>query len=117
MSQSRKSVQSKLLAAVGGTEADVSLPSRARASSFTSTLVDLKVGADPACKVVSLGADIKMEALADTLAAEKERLRNNVTSSISAAKRRIEGSQYSIECTHFMCNSGVYVAALVTRTE
>jgi uncharacterized protein (DUF849 family) len=117
MKEPRKSVQAKLLAAAGGVETDVSLPSRARASSFTSTLVDLKVGQDPAAKVVRLEPDVNMEALADVLAAEKERLRNNVTSSISAAKRRVENSQYSIECTHFICNSGIYVAALVTRTE
>lgn len=117
MKEPRKSVQAKLLAAAGGVETDVSLPSRVRASSFTSTLVDLKVGQDPASKVVKINGDVAAQDLSEVLAAEKERLRNNVTSSISAAKRRIENSQYSIECTHFICNSGIYVAALVSRTE
>lgn len=117
MSNNRKSVQAKLLAAAGNVETDVTLPTRARASSFTSALTDLKVGQDPASKVVKLASSVTMADVSGVIAEEKERLRNNVTSSISAAKRRIENSQYSIECTHFICNSGIYVAALVTRTE
>lgn len=103
---------------------DVAVPTRARSHSFASMLADMKVGDAPAAKVMLVDDDFREQheiqqdaPLKEALSFAKERLRNNLASSISGAKRRIDGAAYSVECGSLLMDSGVYVVALVTRTE
>lgn len=111
----KNEIAAKVAVALTGIETDVAVPSRARASSFTSTLTDMGVGAAPACRALLVDASVA-PVFADAITLTKERLRDGVQSSINQAKRRIPGSSYSIECVACVSLEGVIIVALVRRT-
>lgn len=106
----------KALAAAMGTEPDVAPPaSKARSGSLTSAIADLQLGSDPVAKVYMVEPDVKAQDLRAVLSTEKERMRNNVTSCVVAARKRVPGADYSIEVGEILMGSGVYVVALISR--
>ena len=107
----------KALAAAMGTEPDVAPPSsKARSGSLTSAIADLRLGEEhPASRVYRVEPGTMIADLREVLVAEKERMRNNVTSCVAAAKKRVPGAEYSIEVGEAYMGSGVYVLALITR--
>ena len=96
---------------------DVAPPSRARSHSFAPVLADMAVGDVPSCRalpvVVETSATFDMKA---ALTEAKERLRNNVQSSVNQAKRRVDGAAYSVECKELVSDFGLFIIALVRRT-
>jgi hypothetical protein len=96
-------------------EPDVSKPARTRSASFSSVVADLLVGGDPAAKVMALNPNLTIEQLTAQKPELSEKLRNAVQSSVNQAKRRVPGSQYSIEISDIALKSGVYLVAVVTR--
>lgn len=97
-------------------EADVLPPARARSSSFASTVADLNVGDPPASKVQLIDPTITIDDALKGMSEMSERLRGSVTSSVSQAKRKVPGSEYSIEIMDIKGKSGMYLLALVHRT-
>lgn len=97
-------------------EADVAPPARARSSSFASTVADLNVGDPPAAKVQLIDPTTPIGDALSGMSEMSERLRNSVTSSVSQAKRRLPGSDFSVEITDIKTKSGMYLLALVHRT-
>lgn len=97
---------------------DVLPPSRVRSHSFASVLADMSVGDTPSCRCMEVTVDTTQEGfdMKAALVDAKERLRNNVQSSVNQAKRRIEGSAYSVECQSLVADTGLYIIALVRRT-
>jgi hypothetical protein len=109
-------VVGKALAAVMCAEPDVAVPARARSASFASAVADLKVGGDPAAKVVRIDQTMTIEAVTAEKPTLSEKLRNAVTSSVSQAKRRLGGTaEFSVEISDLSTKSGIYLIALVTR--
>lgn len=96
-------------------EADVAPPARARSSSFASTVADLQVGDAPAAKVQLIDSTTTIGDALAAMSDMSEKLRNSVTSSVSQAKRRIPGSDFSVEITDIKTKSGIYLLALVHR--
>lgn len=97
-------------------ESDIAAPPRARVFSFSAAVADLEVGDMPAARVVKIDED---QSVADALAGldtMSVKLRNSLASAVSAAKRRIPGSDFSIEITDIKIKSGLYLLALVHRT-
>lgn len=111
----RNEIAAKVAVALTGIETDVAVPSRVRAYSFASMLVDMHVGAPPACRAALVDATAA-PTFADAITSTKERLRDGVQSSINQAKRRNPGSSYSIECVATVSLEGVTVVAMVRRT-
>lgn len=111
----QKDIATKALAAVMGAESGVSVPTRARSSSFASVIGDLRVGDAPAVRAIAIDSTLSV---ADALAAipeEAERLRNTITSAVARAKTRNEGSDYTVESAQMVTKSSVYVALIITR--
>jgi len=105
-----------VLTAMLGSEQGVTPPARNRSSSFASLVADLNVGDSPASRVIELAHTTSIGDAVEQLPALREKLRNSVTSAVSAARRRVPGSDFSIEVGNLMMNSGMYVVALVRRT-
>lgn len=118
MTKTNKDIVSKVALAMADPVDDVPVPSRVRSSSFASMLCDLRIGDAPLARVLPLDpTDIALFTdMRDALNATKDRLRNNVQSSINQAKRREEGAGYSVECKEQLFDSGIFVVALVRRT-
>lgn len=97
---------------------DVPVPSRARAFSFSSQLADMAVGDAPACKVMPFYPEdaAKGYSFADVVSEAKGTLRNNIASSVTAARRRVDAS-YKIETGVLTLDTGMYVIGLVHRVE
>jgi hypothetical protein len=107
---------SKAIAAAMSAEPDVAPPAaRPRASSFTSVVSDLRVGDDPAARIMKLNMDTPITDLFNLIGQEKIRFGNNVRSSVAAAKSRAPGAEYTVEIEHMIVSSGAYLVALVTR--
>ena len=116
MSKNQQSVLQAALVGSMAPEGDVALPQRARSASFASMVADLNVGDQPAARVQQVPDDLSVcDALA-IMSTMSEKLRNSVQSSVNQAKRRVPGSEYSIEITDIKMKSGLYVLALVHRT-
>lgn len=116
MSSKQQSVLSAALVAAMGPESDVTQPTRARSASFASAVADLNVGDQPAARVHQIDPSLPVgDAIASTPALA-EKLRNSVQSSVNQAKRRVPGSEYSVEITDIKTKSGMYLLALVHRT-
>jgi hypothetical protein len=107
---------SKVAAAVLCPESDVAQPTRARSASFASAVADLKVGGEPAAKTMRLDPAMTVADLATARPALSEKLRNTAQSSVSQAKRRVPGAEFSIEICDLTAKSGMYLIALVSRT-
>lgn len=105
----------KVAAAMMCPESDVSKPARTRSASFASVVADLLVGGDPAAKAMALNPNMTIEQVAAQKPQLSERLRNSVQSSVNQAKRRVPGSEYSIEISDITLKSGVYLIAVVSR--
>lgn len=123
MSKIPKSLLTATQVALADQATDIPVPPRTRSFSFASMLADMQVGDAPASKsmLVDLptelnSADKPVLAMKDIVSTYKERLRNNIASSITAAKRRVEGAAYSVECGTVVMDSGLYVVAIVSRT-
>lgn len=116
MSSKSQSVLTAALVGAMSPEADITLPPRARSSSFASTVADLNVGDQPAARVWQVPANLSIETALTNLTQFGEKLRNSVQSSVSQAKRRIKGAEYSIEITDIKIKSGIYLLVLVHRT-
>jgi hypothetical protein len=99
-----------------GPESDVAQPARVRSSSFASTVADLNVGDQPAARVQQIDPTMPVGDAIASVSELAEKLRNSVQSSVSQAKRRLPGSDYSIEITDIKTKSGMYLLALVHRT-
>jgi hypothetical protein len=96
-------------------EPDVVVPPRARSASFASAVADLKIGGDPAAKVMRMDPAMTVAELAAARSSLAEKLRNTAQSSVNQAKRRLPGTEYSIEVCDLACKSGLYLIALVSR--
>jgi hypothetical protein len=107
---------SKVATAVLCPEPDVAQPTRARSASFASAVADLKVNGEPAAKTMRLDPAMAVADLATARPALSEKLRNTAQSSVSQAKRRVPGAEFSIEITDLAAKSGMYLIALVSRT-
>lgn len=111
----KKDLAQQMMGAVLGAE-DVAKPARNRSSSFTSMLVDMPVGGQPLSRILQIDQTLTLaEVNKDLLSSQREALRNGVSSCISAAKRRSEGSEYSTEVVELLTSSGVYIVAIVKR--
>lgn len=97
-------------------ESDIAAPPRARVFSFSAAVADLEIGDAPASRVVKIDDDQSIADALAGLAGVSEKLRNNVGSAVSSAKRRNPGSDFSIEITDIKIKSGLYLLALVHRT-
>jgi hypothetical protein len=97
---------------------DVLPPSRARSHSFASVLADMSVGDVPSCRALEVTINTTSENfdMKAALTEAKERLRNNVQSSVNQAKRRVDGAAYSVECKELVSDNGLFIIALVRRT-
>jgi predicted RNA-binding protein with TRAM domain len=116
MSKNQQSVLQAALVGSMAPEGDVAVPARARSASFASAVSDLNVGDQPAARVQQIDPTLPIGeaiALAPSLS---EKLRNSVQSSVNQAKRRVPGSEYSVEITDIKTKSGMYLLALVHRT-
>jgi len=111
--------QQVLAAAIVGAmspESDIVAPPRTRAFSFNAAVADMQVGDMPAARVVQIDPTMAIgDALAE-MSTQADKLRNSVTSATSQAKRRIPGSDYSVEIADIKLKSGLYLLALVHRT-
>jgi hypothetical protein len=107
---------SKVATAIHCAESDVAQPSRARSASFASAVADLKIGGEPASKTMRLDPNMTVADLAAARPTLAEKLRNTAQSSVSQAKRRVPGAEFSIEICDLTCKSGMYLIALVSRT-
>lgn len=118
MTKLNKEILGKVAVAMADPVDDVPVPTRVRSSSFASMLCDLRIGDSPLARVLPVEVvDITQHGdMRDALNAAKDRLRNNVQSSINQAKRREDGAGYSVECKEQLFDSGVFVVALVRRT-
>lgn len=106
----------RLEAAVLTPESDVPQPPRGRAGSFTSQVADLGLG-EVASKLLMIPPETALCDVQKELPALRERLRNNVASSVRHARTRT-GSTFSVEVCDLHTPSGQwFVIALVTRTE
>jgi len=117
MTKPQNSVASKVALAMGDIVGDVAVPSRTRSSSFASMLVDQRVGDLPVARTMPVEtADLTQYGdLKSALIELKDKLRNNVQSSINQAKRRCEGASYSVECKEQLFDSGIVIVALIRR--
>lgn len=111
----KKDITTKALVAAMGAEANVAPPSRARSSSFASMVASLEVGDAPAVRAQQIPSTLTVIDAISKISEECERLRNNVTPSVAAAKRKIPGSDFSVEVGHYVNKTGMYVLALITR--
>jgi hypothetical protein len=112
------STLAKLAVGMSDIADDVLPPSRARSHSFASVLADMKIGDTPSCRAMEVPMDTTQDGfdMKAALTEAKERLRNNVQSSVNQAKRRVEGAAYSVECKELVADTGLYIIALVRRT-
>lgn len=111
--------QQVLAAAIVGAmspETDIAPPPRARAFSFNAAVADMEVGDMPAARVVQIDPTTTIGDAKAEMSAMADKLRNSVTSAVSSAKRRIPGSDFSVEITEINIKSGMYLLALVHRT-
>lgn len=117
MSKDQSKVASKVALAMGDVVADVAIPSRTRSSSFASMLVDQRIGDAPLSRVLPVEtADLTQYGdMKSALNELKDKLRNNVQSSINQARRRSEGASYSVECKEQLFDSGIIIVALIRR--
>lgn len=116
MSKNQQSVLQAALVGSMAPEGDVAVPARARSASFASAVSDLNVGDQPAARVQQIDPMMTIrDAMAD-MSMMSEKLRNSVQSSVNQAKRRVPGSEYSIEIADIKTKSGMYLLALVHRT-
>lgn len=116
MSKNQQSVLQAALVGSMAPEGDVALPQRARSASFASMVADLNVGDQPAARVQQIDPSTPIGDAIASVSEMSEKLRNSVQSSVSQAKRRLPGSDYSIEITDIKTKSGMYLLALVHRT-
>ena len=106
----------RVAAALASPESDVSQPGRGRSGSFTAQVADLALG-DTASKLLAIPGDTALCDIQKDLPALRERLRNNVASSVKHAKARTSGA-YTVEVCDLHTPSGQwFVIALVTRIE
>jgi hypothetical protein len=115
MSSKQQSVLSAALVAAMGPESDVAQPPRARSSSFASMVADMNVGDQPVARVQQVPDDLSIGDALAIMSSMSEKLRNSVQSAVYQAKRRLPGSDYSIEITDIKMKSGLYILALVHR--
>lgn len=97
-------------------EVDIAPPPRVRAFSFNAAVADMQVGDMPVARVVQIDPATTIGDAMAEMSAQADKLRNNVTSAVSSAKRRNPGSDYSVEITDIKIKSGLYLLALVHRT-
>lgn len=116
MSSKQQAILSAALVAAMGPEADVAPPPRARSASFASAVADLNVGDQPAARVQQIDPSLPIGEAIALVSSLAEKLRNSVQSSVNQAKRRLPGSEYSIEIADIKIKSGMYLLALVHRT-
>jgi hypothetical protein len=116
MSKNQQSVLQAALVGSMAPEGDVTPPPRARSASFASAVSDLNVGDQPAARVQQIDPTLPIGDAIAQVSALSEKLRNSVQSSVNQAKRRVPGSEYSIEIADIKTKSGMYLLALVHRT-
>jgi hypothetical protein len=117
MNKPSKDVLSKTALAMGDVVNDVAVPSRTRSSSFASMLVDQRVGDLPLARTMPVEtADLTQYGdMKSALNELKDKLRNNVQSSINQAKRRDGTAAFSVECKEQLFDSGIIIIALIRR--
>lgn len=97
-------------------ESDIAAPPRSRVFSFSAAVADMEVGDMPVTRVVKIDDDQSVADALAGLAGVADKLRNSVGSAVTQAKRRIPGSDFSIEINDIKIKSGLYLLALVHRT-
>lgn len=97
-------------------ESDIATPPRARTYSFATAVTDMQMGDAPVSRVVQIDPDTSIADALTTMSEASEKLRNAVGSSVSSAKRRNPGADYSIEISDIKLKTGLYLLALVHRT-
>jgi hypothetical protein len=106
----------RLAAALEAPESDIAQPGRGRSSSFTAQVADLALG-ETASKLLPVEPSAALCDIQKDLPAIRERLRNNVASSVRHAKART-GGNYSVEVCDLHTPTGQwFTIALVTRIE
>lgn len=96
-------------------EAEPQAPRPRRTASFNAQVRDLGVG-ESVCKMRPVDPTCSVERLSAELPLMREQVRNSTTPAVTAAKREIPGSRYSIEVSDLLTPSGrLFVCAVVTR--
>lgn len=106
-----------LQASINTPDKDIPVPEKGqRTSSFAAVVTDLEVG-QHASRVVRVDPNMKVGELTEGLRVIKDTLRNAISSTVAAAKRRTSGT-YSIELGDVVMPGGsIFVVAVITRLD
>lgn len=102
-------------AALATPDKDIPVPTKGqRTSSFAAAVADLEVG-QCTSRVTRVDPALTVYQLTTVLREMKDALRNNISSTVAAAKRKTDGA-YSVELGDVVMPGGsMYVVAVVTR--